>query len=174
MQPTTRKAAIAAGLNKYYTGEACRNGHIAERYTTSGTCAGCLAESPGRRYNAEIRDSQDERRNAFNQLETILLRAQPGDIAYLRSLAGALLILRFPGVLDAESASDRKGGTNGEGGALLYKVRCHPDDRTALKAEENRLLNLHGPDVAAIRNHAFERLQKIAPAEVCPVPEFRP
>ena len=37
-----RKEAIAAGLTKYFTGKPCKHGHIADRYTTTGTCSECL------------------------------------------------------------------------------------------------------------------------------------
>lgn len=40
-----RKQAIARGLNKYFTGKTCSNGHIAWRYTTSGTCEDCIRKS---------------------------------------------------------------------------------------------------------------------------------
>lgn len=42
MDKISRKDAISLGLRKYYTGESCRNGHIAERYVQSGTCQECI------------------------------------------------------------------------------------------------------------------------------------
>lgn len=33
--------AKAAGLKRFMTGRACRNGHVAERYVTSGACVEC-------------------------------------------------------------------------------------------------------------------------------------
>ena len=42
MDKISRKDAISLGLRKYYTGEPCRNGHIAERYVQSGTCQECI------------------------------------------------------------------------------------------------------------------------------------
>ena len=38
----SRKVAAAAGLNKYFTGKECKNGHLAERYTASGSCSQCI------------------------------------------------------------------------------------------------------------------------------------
>jgi len=32
------------GLNKYYTGEPCIRGHIAERYVSTGLCVQCIKE----------------------------------------------------------------------------------------------------------------------------------
>lgn len=37
----TRQAAIAAGATRYYTGKACKRGHIAERFVSSGGCTAC-------------------------------------------------------------------------------------------------------------------------------------
>jgi hypothetical protein len=42
MDILNRKAAIAAGLSKYFTGKPCKNGHISPRYTASGTCETCI------------------------------------------------------------------------------------------------------------------------------------
>ena len=39
----TRTEAAKLGLTKYYTGVACRNGHICERYTVNGACVECNA-----------------------------------------------------------------------------------------------------------------------------------
>ena len=37
----TYEAAKAAGLKRYMTGRACRNGHVAERYVASRACIEC-------------------------------------------------------------------------------------------------------------------------------------
>lgn len=42
MEIITRSAAIRAGLKKYFTGEPCKNGHLAERYVQSCTCELCI------------------------------------------------------------------------------------------------------------------------------------
>jgi len=39
----TRTEAAKLGLTKYYTGVACRNGHVCERYTVNGACVECNA-----------------------------------------------------------------------------------------------------------------------------------
>lgn len=44
-QIITRQEAMILGLMHYETGKPCRNGHLSYRYTTSGTCAACLAET---------------------------------------------------------------------------------------------------------------------------------
>jgi hypothetical protein len=37
----SKQAALAAGLKRFMTGRACRNGHVAERYVSSGACVEC-------------------------------------------------------------------------------------------------------------------------------------
>jgi hypothetical protein len=44
-QIITREYARHNGLNKYFTGKPCKNGHLAERYTMSGTCQECISAS---------------------------------------------------------------------------------------------------------------------------------
>ncbi|MBE0147945.1 hypothetical protein FOT80_00865 [Serratia fonticola] len=43
MKIITRAEAAKAGIMKYYTGAACRNGHVCERYTVNGACVECNA-----------------------------------------------------------------------------------------------------------------------------------
>jgi hypothetical protein len=40
----SRATAEALDLIRYFDGTACRNGHVAERYTKSGQCTKCIAE----------------------------------------------------------------------------------------------------------------------------------
>lgn len=46
--PTTQKEALATGSVTYFTGQACRNGHIAPRNAKKGKCLQCLAEKQAR------------------------------------------------------------------------------------------------------------------------------
>jgi 5-methylcytosine-specific restriction endonuclease McrA len=43
----TRQEAIQNGAHKYFTGEPCVHGHIAERYVVSRGCIECLKTKPG-------------------------------------------------------------------------------------------------------------------------------
>lgn len=45
MEIITRQQAITLRLNKYFTGEPCRNGHVDTRYTHSSTCQSCITQS---------------------------------------------------------------------------------------------------------------------------------
>lgn len=47
-------------MTRYFTGKPCRNGHIAERYTSDGRCVQCKAEKDARSYAKHA----DKRREA--------------------------------------------------------------------------------------------------------------
>jgi len=40
--PRSREEAAKEGSPFYFTGDACKNGHVAKRYTTSGRCLMCV------------------------------------------------------------------------------------------------------------------------------------
>ena len=57
----SREEAKALGLKRYFTGEPCKRGHIAER-TIRGACTKCMLESDRRwrERNPEVRRSRYE------------------------------------------------------------------------------------------------------------------
>lgn len=57
-QLISRQAAYAAGLRRFYTGQPCRKGHIAERYVSTGGCIACLSNGFKYRQNAFSHDLQ--------------------------------------------------------------------------------------------------------------------
>lgn len=53
----TRKQAKELGLRKYYTGNECPYGHLAERYTSTGMCCPCIKKyDRERKRDPELRD----------------------------------------------------------------------------------------------------------------------
>jgi 5-methylcytosine-specific restriction endonuclease McrA len=58
---TSRKAALAAGLNRYFTGKPCTATHIAERFVNDGTCVVCKLEK-----NAAWDAANPEKRKAYS------------------------------------------------------------------------------------------------------------
>lgn len=52
--PETRAEAIEGGSTRYFTGQACKRGHKAERFTINGACVECVYE--GRRKILEQRE----------------------------------------------------------------------------------------------------------------------
>ena len=51
--PRTRKAAMAVGAKKYFTGKPCKHGHVKPRYV-AGECTGCQAAYNEARYWREV------------------------------------------------------------------------------------------------------------------------
>lgn len=84
MTPTNRQAAATAGILRYNTGRPCRNGHIADRYTSTGNCCECT-KSANKDTSAKLRAS---RWGASSRQFTYLLH--PDDhaaaLAYCQSL----------------------------------------------------------------------------------------
>lgn len=53
MQVISRSEAKAAGLNRYFTGKACKHGHSTERFTNDGKCRECSRIDPAREKSRE-------------------------------------------------------------------------------------------------------------------------
>lgn len=49
----SRQDARQAGLVRFFTGQQCKRGHIAERFVSDGTCVSCRAERSLARYHAD-------------------------------------------------------------------------------------------------------------------------
>lgn len=50
MEIITRSRALELGLKRFFTGKACKNGHMSERSTSNYTCLSCKAEAMSRKY----------------------------------------------------------------------------------------------------------------------------
>lgn len=59
MDIISRAEAKRAGLNRYFTGIPCKNGHVDFRYTASGACKGCIAISNGRPSGFNLADDPE-------------------------------------------------------------------------------------------------------------------
>jgi hypothetical protein len=55
--------AKALGLPRYFTGERCRNGHLAKRFTSNKQCTQCLSEWAA---SPEGRASRREAKRKYN------------------------------------------------------------------------------------------------------------
>jgi len=63
---TSRTAAKALGLHTYSTGKACSHGHLAARYTSSGNCVVCSANS-ARKWEAKNPEKLKEARRKYHR-----------------------------------------------------------------------------------------------------------
>lgn len=57
----SRKDARAQGLKRYFTGQHCKRGHVAERHVSNLTCMECQREKSRARYPDRDRDAERER-----------------------------------------------------------------------------------------------------------------
>jgi len=53
MKATSWSEAKAQGVKRYFTGKACKNGHISDRFTCNRECVACDAERKIRRKAAK-------------------------------------------------------------------------------------------------------------------------
>jgi hypothetical protein len=59
----TRADALSKGLKRYFTGQPCVRGHVAERYVTAKTCLECNRECSRKRLrDPRTRQEELERR----------------------------------------------------------------------------------------------------------------
>lgn len=67
MEKITRAEAKALGLHRYFTGAACKNGHVAQRYVSTGKCCECRRVMRHKRErNLEKTRAKAARRRARN------------------------------------------------------------------------------------------------------------
>ena len=62
MEIITKADALSAGFARYFTGVACANGHVSERYVKGGGCTQCVAD--GNRRNSSTESGIDARLRA--------------------------------------------------------------------------------------------------------------
>lgn len=75
MEITSREEAFRAGLNRFYTGRPCRNGHLSERYVSTQGCIACLRKYSGNRTLTVACHEDDEA--AILEFAAILADARP-------------------------------------------------------------------------------------------------
>ena len=159
METISRQDARARGQKTYFTGEPCKNGHVAYRYVQSGTCSQCLRAS-----NSQTVDvNAGARREASAQLVQVKIRLHRVDLELFKAAAYAMALARFP-VLQVGDVYPGYLPMDLAGGTGLYKFNCHAADVDQLRAIAADMLKGHR---VAIHTPDFER--HIA---VDPVPEW--
>lgn len=132
MEIINRAEAQAAGIGKYYTGEPCLRGHVAPRYTQSGTCCQCLrgsvplasADFPPDALAAIAahRSERAMRDHALSMLAEIKVWAHVADIAAIRDAAVACCIGIYPH-LTPDDVAVRVGATAADGIFGQYRLK---------------------------------------------------
>ena len=169
--PNSRKDARERGINKYFTGEPCSHGHVAARYTDSGTCQECIRQNVASSMERS-RNVRADRRAAFEQLVATPIRVSAENYRRVRDLAFNLTRIRFPQV-GVEHVARKLGGKDAQGGLLLYTLHMHPDDVSVVRAYADSLIP-RVVDVQAVRQRIFGSVLKLADERACAQPEFRP
>lgn len=70
----SREAARDSGLHKFFTGDTCKHGHVAERYVLSGSCTLCVLDA-GRAYDKR---NHEARRSRLNEARKRWRAKNPG------------------------------------------------------------------------------------------------
>jgi hypothetical protein len=164
MQVGTRKQAIETGAKTYYTGQPCKNQHVAERYTVSGGCKECITESVnGIRRAVGGPVATPERLEQAEGLTPMRLRIVPADVATLLDTVVAMTLARRPLLVATDVVGARK-GTKPEGGTLLFIVNVDAQDVELIRQMQWAMLKVHTPDPEAERRRIFGALAAQAEA----------
>jgi hypothetical protein len=115
-----RDRARAAGKATYNTGKPCRQGHMADRYVSTGHCVMCQ-----RKHSA---DAIAER----NAVPSATFRVYPREVQAFGLFALTLAAAHWPG-LDLTGHVKRASGRTSVLGAIFVRVPCHPSDKAALE-----------------------------------------
>jgi hypothetical protein len=81
-----RRVAASQGLKKYWTGRPCTNGHLKQRYTSSGVCMGCHSMHANN-YNKRMRGT-------LGGLISVRVSVHPDDAEAIRQTAAILTATR--------------------------------------------------------------------------------
>lgn len=168
MELISRAEAKRQGLKQYFTGEQCKNGHVAFRYTQSGTCSGCL------RAAGSVTDTAEYvlRRQATDQLVQVKFRLFREDVELFAASAHAFGVMRFPilrkvdiypGLLPLDSCANTG----------LYKFNCHADDIAPLRELAVELCKAHTLDVDARRLQIIQGAAAYLPPDTTPPMSFK-
>lgn len=140
-----RKEAMSLGLNTFTTGRPCVNGHLAFRYTSSGSCSECINGSPKklnpktfydkanelritalRVYNESIQLANDNYERALNQANVYETQAKNAEIE--ESVSNAKKIVK---ISDYKAQQARKEALKR---MIKLNVFIHPSDVINCKA----------------------------------------
>lgn len=152
-----RIEAKKLGYNFYFTGKPCQNGHIANRYVSSGNCCECHKQyySRGPVVNNE---KKDKIRETLNRLIPIKVRAFMQDVSTVQTFICDLTLMRHP-YLDRKHVSPGLKPTSSAGGTALFKFNVDPDDYAIVMQYGVTLCNFRSaesfsrvrlPDIAAL------------------------
>jgi len=172
MQIIERAEARAKGLNTYFTGRPCRNGHNSYRYTTSGSCAECVNGDRAGEYDPH----KQARKGAKALLVQVRVRAFDDDRDNIAAAAWALAVMRFP-ILTQGDVDPRLLPGDRTAGTGLYAFYCHEADVGTLRAIAAAAISqrgaLNAQAVAAKREEVLRANLAAADIDTAPPMSFK-
>lgn len=180
----SRKDAAAAGEGQYFTGKPCKYGHIATRYTQSGTCSVCVSTASAATRSASrqnragavaLRQSELEKLSARRQakvdaiksLNTIKIPAHARDVATVFDTAVELCLAAYPCLDRSDVLPDRVPLK----GLPLYRVHVPAEQEQLLRDIADALYQAHGVDVSHMAERVAAQVEQLADAEASEPPE---
>lgn len=186
----SRKDAMRDGDGQYFTGKPCKYGHVATRYTQSGTCSQCVLDAAadtrkhlnGDGYQARARATEQRaakleemlkleraKKAAVRELHPVKLYIMPQCISTVFDVAASLCIAKYP-ILDIDDVYAQNKQTPPGSGA--YRVPVPRDDMTRIRKMAERLYIDHcGIDIERDRARILRLVLKQADDESSAPPE---
>lgn len=171
MNITSRKDAINAGKNTYFTGVPCINGHTAYRYTKSATCSACvMANRPVSASNepAEVDPAavaaREQTIQARSEMGMMKYRADFSDVASLVGFAHSLSMARYPLVKPTQLRKNPSLSMQ-QGSSAMVSVYLHTDDHPLVDQMRAALWSKHTmghEGVMRLREQIFGEAAKLA------------
>lgn len=177
--PSTRAEAQTSGSSKYFTGKPCTNGHVEIRYTSSGSCRGCIrGNNVDTRYGSQeqyedFKLSKDVRKDAISMLAEVKLRAYLADVETLRKAVVAVTSVRYP-VLERNDIVSRKAASDSAAGTALYRFNIDPADLDFVRGVAQALVSARGPDIAKVKAQIRANVERFIEDETDVPPPFDP
>ena len=132
MQITARSQAKLLFQNTYYTGQPCKHGHIAYRYTQSGACSACHKDDHAAISNPAVK---------LAKIKMIKFRVRifDQDVLTFQNIALGAAMMHEPGLGPHDVFVTQS--SHREAGAALYNFYCFLDDLVGLQGAANQLFS---------------------------------
>lgn len=140
-----RETARSLGLKMFYTGKVCRNGHLSERYVSTGNCKECLQKGP----NLPIKTQNSYENPTIVELQNTISRAQ----AQLNE------VMNRQQQEDKQAEAQRRAAEMADLEARRVAARAEADRRAAIHEAFGHMITkrfrLYEEDVATFRAAAL-------------------
>lgn len=180
MDIKTRKQAMMAGENTYFTGKPCKNGHMSYRYVQSGACYDCInatrvaADSPTAKAReqrlTEAATALKVKNLVKENLALVKVRIFAQEREGVALAAYALAAMRFPTLSPSDIDPRIPPISKEPSGTALYSFYCHDEDIGALRAAAAATFAKYPTDIERKRQEAMqEALRHIGPDTTPPM-----